>query len=603
MPRDPPRRWSTALLVARRRRAVRRPAAASTAAPRSTPAPTAAVTEELEADGLHALVRVAVHARPARSSPGCSRCRRPSAAGSSATCSAGCAAGAAAERPTPADPSRRDRAGRRRRRLGQRLAAALPRRQAAALRRPGRSARWCCPPGPAACSSALAAVGAGARARRGCRRAPSAGRCAGRWRSSRSARSPRSSRWTAAGSAGRRTPPPAPARWSGTRSPAAPRCCCSPRPRRCRTCCPRCAGCACRRRSSRSRRSIYRLLFVLLESLRTIREAQTARMGHSSLRRVLPVHRRARRRRAHPLLGPRPPAAGGAGRPRHGDRAAGAARGAAVVPRASWPPRVAGLAAIVALERCVGRHEPPDRWPPTASSPGTSAAARVLDGASLTVPGRAAAGRAGRQRLGQDHAAALPVRRAAARRRARSPSTAPRLEHTRRGLRAHRQEVQLVLQDPDDQLFSASVAQDVSFGPLNLGPGRGRPCARGSPRRCALLAVDAPGRPAHPPALLRRAQAGGDRRRGRDAPVRAAARRADRGAGPLRGRRGPGRAGPAAGARLDRRHEHPRRRPGAALGRRGGRRRRPARWCRARPRTCSATTTCSPGPGSTGPGR
>jgi cobalt/nickel transport system permease protein len=30
---------------------------------------------------------------------------------------------------------------------------------------------------------------------------------------------------------------------------------------------------------------VYRLLFVLLESLRTIREAQTARMGYSSLRR------------------------------------------------------------------------------------------------------------------------------------------------------------------------------------------------------------------------------------------------------------------------------------------------------------------------------
>jgi cobalt/nickel transport system ATP-binding protein len=43
------------------------------------------------------------------------------------------------------------------------------------------------------------------------------------------------------------------------------------------------------------------------------------------------------------------------------------------------------------------------------------------------------------------------------------------LEHSRRGLREHRQTVQLVLQDPDDQLFSASVAQDVSFGPLNLG--------------------------------------------------------------------------------------------------------------------------------------
>lgn len=40
---------------------------------------------------------------------------------------------------------------------------------------------------------------------------------------------------------------------------------------------------------------------------------------------------------------------------------------------------------------------------------------------------------------------------------------------TRRGLTALRSQVQLVLQDPDDQLFSASVAQDVSFGPVNLG--------------------------------------------------------------------------------------------------------------------------------------
>ncbi|MCW2840994.1 MAG: cobalt transporter ATP-binding protein [Aeromicrobium sp.] len=40
---------------------------------------------------------------------------------------------------------------------------------------------------------------------------------------------------------------------------------------------------------------------------------------------------------------------------------------------------------------------------------------------------------------------------------------------TRGGLRRHRQEVQLVLQDPDDQLFSADVVQDVSFGPINLG--------------------------------------------------------------------------------------------------------------------------------------
>jgi cobalt/nickel transport system ATP-binding protein len=42
------------------------------------------------------------------------------------------------------------------------------------------------------------------------------------------------------------------------------------------------------------------------------------------------------------------------------------------------------------------------------------------------------------------------------------------LRRDRRGLRAHRQRVQLVLQDPDDQLFSADVLRDVSFGPMNL---------------------------------------------------------------------------------------------------------------------------------------
>jgi cobalt/nickel transport system ATP-binding protein len=42
------------------------------------------------------------------------------------------------------------------------------------------------------------------------------------------------------------------------------------------------------------------------------------------------------------------------------------------------------------------------------------------------------------------------------------------VDYSRAGLRRHRQTVQLVTQDPDDQLFSASVAADVSFGPLNL---------------------------------------------------------------------------------------------------------------------------------------
>lgn len=40
---------------------------------------------------------------------------------------------------------------------------------------------------------------------------------------------------------------------------------------------------------------------------------------------------------------------------------------------------------------------------------------------------------------------------------------------SRRGLREHRQTVQLVFQDPDDQLFSADVAEDVAYGPINLG--------------------------------------------------------------------------------------------------------------------------------------
>ncbi|MFE0698848.1 ATP-binding cassette domain-containing protein [Streptomyces sp. NPDC058872] len=41
--------------------------------------------------------------------------------------------------------------------------------------------------------------------------------------------------------------------------------------------------------------------------------------------------------------------------------------------------------------------------------------------------------------------------------------------YDRKGLTRLRSTVQLVVQDPDDQLFAASVAQDVSFGPMNLG--------------------------------------------------------------------------------------------------------------------------------------
>lgn len=43
------------------------------------------------------------------------------------------------------------------------------------------------------------------------------------------------------------------------------------------------------------------------------------------------------------------------------------------------------------------------------------------------------------------------------------------LGSSRRDRNEHRRRVGLVLQDPDDQLFSASVFEDISFGPLNLG--------------------------------------------------------------------------------------------------------------------------------------
>lgn len=43
------------------------------------------------------------------------------------------------------------------------------------------------------------------------------------------------------------------------------------------------------------------------------------------------------------------------------------------------------------------------------------------------------------------------------------------IRYDRQGLADLRSRVGLVLQDPDDQLFAATVFEDVSFGPLNLG--------------------------------------------------------------------------------------------------------------------------------------
>nr|WP_218880503.1 ATP-binding cassette domain-containing protein [Kineosphaera limosa] len=71
------------------------------------------------------------------------------------------------------------------------------------------------------------------------------------------------------------------------------------------------------------------------------------------------------------------------------------------------------------------------------------------------------------------------------------------LTYDRKGLRAHRQAVQLVLQDPDDQLFSADVARDVSFGPTNLGLDAQEVAARVAQTLVLLGLTDLANRPVH----------------------------------------------------------------------------------------------------------
>jgi cobalt/nickel transport system ATP-binding protein len=71
------------------------------------------------------------------------------------------------------------------------------------------------------------------------------------------------------------------------------------------------------------------------------------------------------------------------------------------------------------------------------------------------------------------------------------------VRRTRRGLTALREQVQLVLQDPDDQLFAASVAQDVSFGPVNMGLPAGEVTRRVDEALAALGISELADRPTH----------------------------------------------------------------------------------------------------------
>jgi cobalt/nickel transport system ATP-binding protein len=73
------------------------------------------------------------------------------------------------------------------------------------------------------------------------------------------------------------------------------------------------------------------------------------------------------------------------------------------------------------------------------------------------------------------------------------------VRRTRAGRTALRTQVQLVLQDPDDQLFAATVAQDVSFGPVNMGLDDAAVRARVD---AALAALDLTALADRPPHLL-----------------------------------------------------------------------------------------------------
>ncbi|MFJ4469170.1 ATP-binding cassette domain-containing protein [Streptomyces sp. NPDC089424] len=71
------------------------------------------------------------------------------------------------------------------------------------------------------------------------------------------------------------------------------------------------------------------------------------------------------------------------------------------------------------------------------------------------------------------------------------------VSYDRKGLTRLRTTVQLVVQDPDDQLFAASVAQDVSFGPLNLGLADSEVRARVAQALAALDIAALADRPTH----------------------------------------------------------------------------------------------------------
>jgi cobalt/nickel transport system ATP-binding protein len=71
------------------------------------------------------------------------------------------------------------------------------------------------------------------------------------------------------------------------------------------------------------------------------------------------------------------------------------------------------------------------------------------------------------------------------------------VRYDRNGLRELRIQVGMVLQDPDDQLFAASVFEDVSFGPANLGLAEAEIVERVDAALQAVEIADLRDRPTH----------------------------------------------------------------------------------------------------------
>lgn len=70
-------------------------------------------------------------------------------------------------------------------------------------------------------------------------------------------------------------------------------------------------------------------------------------------------------------------------------------------------------------------------------------------------------------------------------------------DYSRAGMRKLRSQVGLVFQNPDSQLFSASVREDVSFGPMNMGLEQEEVCRRVEESLHAVGMSEAADRPVH----------------------------------------------------------------------------------------------------------